>query len=144
MSIQNTWKHSTNTWLNALTNVINFFVILNLLASLALFSICGHIASSIFNLILKKMQSSDDGSDGLLRNALLHYTSACETVDAINYCFGWICLTIFLFCLIGLINSSFFLFGLNISIDLIIFPIFYSVLLIIMCYTADNIGYQVK
>ena len=143
MSTQNNWNDPTKSWLNILTNLLNFLVVLNLSASLVLFSIVGHIASSIFKCIQKKKMPSD-ANTFLLRKALLHYISACETVDAINYCFGWICLTILLFCSIGLINSSFFLFGLNISIYLIIFPIFYSIHLIIMCYTGDNIAYQVK
>lgn len=115
---------------------------MHLTNSLILFYICGRISSSVFNSI--QVEISQNGNHpNLLRKAIHDYAINCDTIEAINRCFGWICLVATTFFLISFINGSFFLFGSFDFLYAVVFFFNYLVHLAAMCYTADDLRHQV-
>ncbi|KAI9562831.1 hypothetical protein GHT06_010286 [Daphnia sinensis] len=69
------------------------------------------------------------------------YFLACDTVDNINYSFGWILLLSTTFYFVAIINSSFYLFGMEVKTATdIAFLLFALVHLILMCSIADHVS----
>jgi len=126
--------------------IINCFHVLfnmHLTTSLVLFCIWGQVSAYIFKSIEHQIRSDVD--DAFVLKILLHrYHIACETVDAINSCFGSICLVATLFCFIGSINVSFMIFGSfeMVTKEEIFLFVLYITHLAVICYTADNIRHK--
>jgi len=138
------WKYCNGIikWKHAFINTLEILMTMHLLSSLMLFIFCGQVASFIFKSIQNKIWPC--GNFIVLKKTMRHYIAACETVDAINNCFGWICLVTIQFSFIGFINVSFYLFGSNalVTTDLALF-FTYVVFLVAICWTADDIRHQV-
>lgn len=127
---------------HAFVNTLEILMIVHLSTSLILFVFFGQVSSSIFQSI--QMQISPVCNSIALQKAKRSYIIACETVDALNNCFGWICLATIQFSFVGLINISFYLFGSNnlVLTDLAIF-FTYLIILVTICWTADGVRHQV-
>ena len=125
--------------LECLQNVL----VMHLTNSFILFYICGCISSFILNSIQQQIYQLNGNHNSLLRKTMHDYAASCDTIDAINRCFGWICLVATTFCLIGFINGSFFLFVLLDSMSGVLFYISYFIHLALMCYMSDNLRHQV-
>ena len=138
------WKYFKGIikWKHAFFNTLEILMVVHLSTSLMLFAFSGQVSSFIFKSIQK--QISPFSSFIVLQKAKHSYTIACETVDSINNCFVWICLATIQFSFVGLINSSFYLFGSNslVITDLALF-FTYIIFLVAICWTADDIRHQV-
>ena len=119
---------------------------MHLTNSLVLFCICGQVLSFVFKSIREEIVPEADVFT--LSMALHRYHIACETVEAINNCFGWTFLAVIPFCMIGLVNVSFFLFEKHLSIYSEVDSIFailpmYVINITAICWTADDIRQKV-
>lgn len=71
------------------------------------------------------------------------FVAVCDSVDAINHCFGWMLLLSTVFIFVAVINSSFYLFTLEISPSDIAFLSFSLIHATNMCFAADLIRCKV-
>jgi len=138
------FQYSTKRLNIFIINCLQILLQMYLTTSLVLFCICGQVSAHVFKSIQQQIRSDVDDAF-MLKILFRRYHIACETVDAINSCFGSICLVATPFCFVGLINVSFMIFGsLEIStIEEIFLFVSYITHLAVTCFTADNIRHQV-
>lgn len=122
------------------------------LTTLLVFAIHCYASSLTFELILNWPieEPINDGDDVVLFAAQTlgkRHVSACETVDAINHCFGWMLLLSTTFYFVAVVNATFYLVGLDnpkITLLDIIFLLFALVHLTFLCFAADHIRVKVN
>ena len=116
---------------------------------LVLFSLTSYATASVFNKIHKEIESSPIrvscvNFDCLIKWKHFHLLT-CDTVDAINNCFGWsLCLsTPFLF--IAIINEAFYIFGERVEMNLyeISFLLTYAIQISLICIPPYELHRQV-
>ena len=145
------WNYWTHYVESIQTKRLNIYIIncsqvlfhMHLTTSLVLFCICGQASAYIFKSIEHQIRSDVD--DAFVLKILLHrYHIACETVDAINSCFGSICLIATPYCFVGLINVSFMIFGSleTVAVAEIFLFVSYITHLAVICLTSDKIRHK--
>jgi hypothetical protein len=124
------------------------------LTALVVFSIHCYVSSLLFESVQSEIHRNEiqlmNGRDQDVRLLILAFKQrhilACKTVDSINHCFGWILLLSITFFYLAVINSSFYLFGLDniISMPDVAFTTFTVIHLICVCFTADRVQIKVE
>ena len=127
-------------------------------ATLLLFCTVTYTCASIVNSICKRASDFNDERVKLFIptscNQLCKrwHQLSCQSVAAIDFCFGWTLLFSLCFVFVGFINSTFWMFNSNlylkfsetskIVVDLIFF--FYTIILLtIICFPVDHLRSQV-
>lgn len=103
------------------------------------------IQSQIIQCEIQLLNGRDEDVRFLLFTLKERHILACDTVDGINRCFGWTLLLSVIFFFVAVINSSFYLFGLDnrISLPDVTFTVFSLTHLTLLCFTADRVQIKV-
>ena len=124
------------------------------LTAIVVFVIHCYVSSLLFESVQSEIHRNQillmSGRDQDVRHLMSTFKQrhilACGTVDGINHCFGWILLLSTTFFFVSVINSSFYLFGLDniISVPDVAFTTFTVTHLICVCFTADRVQIKVE
>ena len=123
------------------------------LTAIVLFFIHCLVSSLLFESLLSEIKRAEimlmNGRDQEVRQLLdtfkHRHILACDTVDGINHCFAWTLLLSVIFFFVAVINSSFYLFGLDNIVTLpdAAFTAFAVAHLTLLCLMADRIETKV-
>lgn len=118
---------------------------------IVLFTTVSYAASLSFQSIMSKLNSEHLQACNLSNTDVFilkrYYVSACQTIDVINDCFGWLLLLVIPHLFVAKVNVTFYWFGNSnetTPIGGILFFIFHLVNLFVICIASDNIRFEVS
>jgi len=124
------------------------------ITAIVLCNIICYVSAEIFDSIHNELNSVNESINTKTVQTIHHsrlkmlarrYLLGCDTVDAINCCFGWTLLSSSCFIFVALINQSFNVFAVieQITLVAVSFLLFNVITLILVCFPAHRIQSKV-